>query len=193
MSDNQNLPTARLLHVAPQHWLAVGRFKQLWATTYIFERLTQNRLLGIVGHFSKAGYLFELAKRLAPNVDVDSAPLRDLGYSPLLGKKELAAMIESVLCEQYSVLDCCRAVLCGVFPNHKGIEGSTRSTSPPTHKGKLYDRLSASIREAIANTRDWYLKLLRRRDELTHTNIRSCHRDDKNGYARGKGERLRYE
>lgn len=181
MSDDENRPTANLLHFSPQHWGEVERFTQFWTTTYSFDRLTQKRLRGIVGHYSKAGYLFQLAKRLAPNLDLDAAQLKEHGYSPAHNSKELAAIIESVFCEQYSVLDCCRAVLCGVFPNHKGIKASTRSTFQNAHKGELDDRVPAPIREAIADSKDWYPNLLRLRDELTHSNVGSCHRDDTTG------------
>jgi len=181
MNDDKKRPTANLLHFSPQHWGEVERFTQFWTTTYTFDRMTQKRLRGIVGHFSKAGYLFELAKRLAPNLDVDAAELQERGYSPAHNSKELAAIIEAVFCEQYSVLDCCRAVLCSVFPNHKGIKGSTRSTFQNAHKGELDDRVPAPIREAIADTKDWYPNLLRLRDELTHSNVGLCHRDNKTG------------
>lgn len=181
MSDDKKRPTANLLHFSPQHWGEVERFTQFWTTTYSFDHMTQKRLRGIIGHYSKAGYLFQLAKRLAPNLDLDAKQLEESGYSPAHNSKELAAIIESVFCEQYSVLDCCRAVLCGVFPNHKGIKKSTRSTFQNAHKGELDDKLPAPLREAIADSKDWYPNLLRLRDELTHSNVGSCHRDDKTG------------
>ncbi len=181
MSDDKKRPTANLLHFSPQHWGEVERFTQFWTTTYTFDRMTQKRLRGIVGHYSKAGYLFQLAKRLAPNLDLDGKQLKEIGYSPAHNSKELAAVIESVFCEQYSVLDCCRSVLCSVFPNLKGMKKSTRSTFQNAHKGELDNKVPAPIREAIADSKDWYPNLLRLRDELTHSNVGSCHRDDSTG------------
>jgi hypothetical protein len=181
MSEDKERPTANLLHFSPQHWGEVERFTQFWATTYSFDRLTLKRLRGIVGHYSKAGNLCQLAKRLAPNLALDAAQLKEHGYSPAHNSKELAAIIESVFCELYSLLDCCRAVLCGVFPNHKGIKKSTRSTFQNAHKDELDYKVPAPIREALANTSMWYPNLLRLRDELTHSNVGSCHHDDKTG------------
>lgn len=179
MSKEKKRPIENLLYFSPEHWGEVERFFQFWTTTYSFDSMTQKRLRGVVGHYSKAGYLFELAKRLTPNLGLDAKQLEKHGYSPAHNSKELAAVIESVFCEQYSVLDCCRAVLLGVFPNHKGIKKSTRSTFQKAHKGELDNKVPAPIRDAIANTRDWYPNLLRLRDELTHSNVGSCHRDDK--------------
>jgi hypothetical protein len=181
MSDDKKRSTAHLVHFSPQHWGEVERFTQFWTTTYTFDRMTQKRLRGIGGHFSKAGYLFQLARRLALNLDLDAAELKEHGYSPGHNSNELAAIIESVFCEQYSVLDCCRAVLLGVFPNHKGIKKSTRSTFQNAHKGELDNKVPAPIREALANTSEWYPNLLQLRDELTHSNVGSCHHDDRIG------------
>jgi hypothetical protein len=181
MTEQKNGPTINLLHFSPQHWGEFERFTQFWTTTYSFDRMTQKRLRGIYGHYRKAGYLFQIAKRIAPSLDLDAEQLKEHGYSPAHNAKELAAIIESVFCEQYCVLDCCRAVLCGVYPNHKGIKKSTRSTFQNAHKGELDDKIPLTIRETIANTIDWYPKLLRLRDELTHSNVGSCHRDEKTG------------
>ncbi|MEW4453055.1 hypothetical protein AB1L30_10295 [Bremerella sp. JC817] len=174
-------PIANLLHFSPQHWGEVERFTQFWTTTYTFDRMTQKRLRGIAGHFSKAGYLFQLAKRLAPNLDLDAKQLEESGYSPAHNSKELAAVIESVFCEQYSAIDCCRFVLFKVFPDHKGIKDSTRKTFQKAFEGEIDQRVPVAIRDAIANTKEWYFELLRLRDELTHSNVGSCHRDDKTG------------
>ncbi|GAA4444176.1 hypothetical protein GCM10023156_02190 [Novipirellula rosea] len=141
--------------------------------------MTQKRLRGIVGHYSKAGYLFQLAQRLAPGLDQDEKQLKEHGYSPAHNAKELAAVIESVFCEQYSVLDCCRAVLCGVFPSHGGIRKSTRGTFQKAFNGEIDEKVPVAIREALAKTKDWYFDLLKLRDEITHSNVGSCHRQDK--------------
>ena len=181
MTDETPRPTVNLLHFSPQHWGEVERFIQFWSTTYSFDPITQKRLRGIVGHYSKAGYLFQLAKRLASNLDQDAKQVEEYGYSPAHQSKELAAILESVFCEQYSAIDCCRYVLFKVFPNHEGIKDSTRKTFQNAFSNKLDPRVPAAILSAIVNTKGWYFNLLKLRDELTHSNVGSCHRDDKTG------------
>lgn len=181
MTDETPRPTANLLHFSPQHWGEVERFTQFWNTTYSFDRLTQKRLRGIVGHFSKAGYLFQLARRLSPGLDVDETQLQEHGYSPAHNARELAAVIESVLCEQYSTLDCFRAVLCGVYPNHKGIKKSTRSTFQNAYKVEIDSKVPTPIRDALANTEEWYLRLMKLRDEITHSSVGACHKHSESG------------
>ena len=184
MSDEKKRPTTDLLHLSPQHWGEVERFTQFWSTTYSFDRMTQKRLHGVIGHYRKARYLFQLAERLIPNLALDDKQVEEHGYSPAHNSKELAAIVESVLCEQYSVLDCCRHVLREVFPNHRGIKKSTRSTFQNAHKGQLDDKVPAPVREALACTKEWYPSLLRLRDEVTHSNIGSCYGNSETGKVR---------
>ncbi len=181
MSNTEDRPTANLMFFSPQHWGEVERFSKFWPTTYEFNRRTQKRLRGIVGHYSKAGYLFQIANRLAEGLDIDEQQLKETGYSPTHNAKEVASVVESILCEQYSVLDCCRAVLCEVYPNHKGIKKSTRGTFQKAHSEELDERVPEVIRNTLRDTSGWYPFLLKLRDEITHSNVGSCHKNHDSG------------
>ncbi|KAA0139160.1 hypothetical protein FYZ48_11000 [Gimesia chilikensis] len=182
MSEEQKQrPTANLLYFSPQHWGEVERFTKFWNTTYSFNRLSQKRLRGILGHFNKASHLFQIAKRLEPSLEIDEKHLQEHGFSPAHNAKELAAIIESIFCEQYSTLDCSRFVLHSIYPNHKGIKKSTRATFQNAYESKIDNRVPETIIKALARTEDWYPELLRLRDEITHSNVGYAHRDKETG------------
>jgi hypothetical protein len=161
----------------PPSWGHVDFFKSFWTTTYAFDWKIQKRLTGIIGHGTKYSTLMRLANRIVPFLEEDEKQLKEHGATPALRAKELAAICETAFCTLYSMLDCCRYVLCAIYPNHRGMRDSTRATFQNGHNEKLDQRVPKAIREAIRSTQPWYGKIRGIRDELTHADVGSCNRD----------------
>jgi hypothetical protein len=174
------MPT-HLVEFAPSHWGQLEHFVRFCGTTYRFSWQVTKRLSGIIGNANKFAALIRLAKRVAPELAEDDQQMEEHGFSPALRAKELAAVCETAFCTLYSMLDCTRHVLCSIYPNHKGIRDSTRSTFQNGHKGAIDLRIPVAIREAIKETQAWFDKLREIRDELTHADVGFCTLDGEKG------------
>jgi len=180
MADNEKISKrqgANVILFLPEHWGEVDKFSRFWSTTYSFDMHSQKKISGVIGHLSKVNYLTSLARRLSPNLAEDERQLHENGHSPAHNAKELAAVIETIFCELYSVLDCARGVLYSIFPNHKGIRQSTRGTFQNAFADEIDDEIPGSICEALKQTESWFHKLRKLRDEVTHQSVGSCTRN----------------
>jgi hypothetical protein len=162
---------------APELWATYIRFRNFYRETYAFDEPTTNRLRGIHGHLDRASRLLALAKRMAPTLDEDAAELEASGHSHADRAHELAAVIDSAICEIYSTLDCFRHVLKAIYPNLKNLKNSTRGTFQHGHKGELDPKIPEAIRKAIEDTKDWFTRLRIYRDAITHSDVGICARD----------------
>jgi hypothetical protein len=163
----------------PELWGTYTRFRNFYGRTYSFDDAARSRLLGINGHLGRASRLLALAKRMAPTLDEDAAELEATGHSHGDRAHELAAVVDSAICEIYSTLDCFRHVLKAIYPNHKNLKDSTRGTFQRGHKGELDPKIPEAIRNAIMETKDWFPRLRIYRDAITHNDVGFCVRDKK--------------
>lgn len=171
-----------LLMFAPERWGQVQRFRTLHATTYALRRHQQRVLAGVENHFHKANTLFQLAHDLMPALKLDEAELEQNGFTPGRHAKKFAAIVETVITELYSVIDCTAKTLFFVYgPSSRGMQESTRRifTRVDAISGAFPDHLKDIIRSC-----HWYEDLRQLRDELTHSDVGSCSTDWATGLVR---------
>lgn len=180
---------------APERWGQVDRFRTLSSTTYSFRGHQKRVLAGVENHFHKALTLFGMAERLLPNLEIDEAELEANGFTPAHNARNLAAVLEGVITELYSVVDCTAKILHIIYaPTSRGFRESTRRlfAEPDAISGSFPDRLKVLIAGS-----DWYEDLRKIRDELTHRDVGSCSKDRETGLVRyfhsslWEGERLK--
>jgi hypothetical protein len=170
-----------LLDFAPERWGTVEHFTRFCDTTFQFEWQVRKRLSGILGNFGKSQRLLRVIQDLAPRVDEDEQQLQTSGYTPAHRSKELAAVIEATFCSLYSTLDCFRHVFIVIYKNHRGVKDSTRGLFQKGHNGELDERIPEPIREQFRLSKPWFDTLREYRDEMTHSDVGSCHRDKETG------------
>ncbi len=175
-----NVSDSKVILFAPNRWGTLERFKHFHEPTYPFTWHTQQALSGAANHFNKAVILLQVSREHAKTLPEDTMQLEKYGYTPAQRGRELSALIESILLELYSSVDCTRAVITSIYQKHEGVRQSTRKFFQSVAKGKVADTVPAEIRDAFASAQ-WYMDLLRIRDALTHWDIGSCHLDKKSG------------
>jgi hypothetical protein len=171
----------RVLIFCPEKWGTVERFARFHQSTYSFDRHVQKRLRGISGNFGKAHRYLEIARDLVLRLDEDERQLEEKGHTHAFRAKQLAAAVEGAFCSLYSTLDCFRHVLVAIYKNHRGMRDSTRKVFQAGHKRELDQRVPQTIRDLIFETKSWFNEFRGYRDEMTHADVGSCHRDAKTG------------
>ncbi|MES3054562.1 hypothetical protein O6V14_02855 [Sphingomonas faeni] len=180
---------------APERWGQVDRFRTLSSTTYNFRGHEKRVLAGVENHFHKALTLFGMAERLLPSLAIDESELEEKGFTSAQNARNLAAVLEGVITELYSVVDCTAKVLHIIYgPTSRGFRESTRRLFAETQgiSGSFPDRLKVLI-----GASEWYEDLRKIRDELTHRDVGSCSHDRETGLVRyyhsslWDGERLK--
>jgi hypothetical protein len=165
---------------APELWGEMDRFATFHGASFPDSTPRERRAVsGARNHFRKALVLRNLTERLRPHIQIDRQELHQKGYSAAQNSVESAAVIENIFTELYSAIDCTRKV---IVATHKvrGVPDSTR---------KLFQRIRANLLDGqfpseliLAFKRaTWYERLLSIRDELTHSDLGSCHFDEATG------------
>ena len=167
-----------VLFFAPQYWGELEKFCRFFFNTYSLSILGRSAVFGAQNHFYKAKVLKDLAVKLAPNLEIDQAELEAEGYTPAKNRQELAAVIEGIIIELYSSVDCTCTVLYEIFKNYRGVPKSTRKFFQKAQNGKIDPKFPVVIYQVFA-TADWYKELREYRDELTHGNIGQCYKSGK--------------
>lgn len=67
-----------------------------------------------------------------------------------------------------------------LYRNHRGVKQSTRKFFQAIAAEKVADTVPTEIRDAFASAA-WYADFRRMRDALTHSDVGSCHLDEKTG------------
>jgi hypothetical protein len=167
---------------APERWGEVERFRTMAPTTYPFRAHERRVLAGVENHFRKGLTLLALAEELLPRLDRDEAELEEQGFTPAHNARNLAAVLEGVITEIYSVIDCTAKVLHTVYgPTSVRYRDSTRRLFSEVNaiSGSLPERIKDAVRAA-----SWYEELRHLRDELTHRDVGSCSKDQETGSIR---------
>lgn len=168
---------------APEQWGTLEKFSKFYSGTFSLQETGKRSVSGAINHFHKAVTLRDLAIKLTPNLDADEEELNQHGYSHAINSKELSAVIESVILELYSSVDCSRKVITEIYSKYRGIPDSTRKYFQNIKKGKVDDRFPEQLIMAVAEA-SWYDEFRMIRDELTHHDTGSCHRDGDTGKVR---------
>ena len=167
---------------APERWGQVDRFRTLWRTTYKFRVREQRVLAGVENHFHKALTLLSIGEKLLPSLDGDEAELEEQGFTPAHNARNLAAVLEGVITELYSVIDCTAEMLHIIYgPTTTRFRKSTRGLFKDVDKftGSFPERLQLLFRAA-----DWYDERRHSRDVLSHRDVGSGSTDNDTGLVR---------
>ena len=101
----------KVIAFTPDRWGTLERFQHFYAATYTFDTDTQKALPGAANHLNKALILLQIARQHAAKLPEDRAQLREHGCTSAQRGRELSALIESVLLDLYSSVDCTRKVV----------------------------------------------------------------------------------
>lgn len=175
-----NISECKVIVFAPDKWGTLEHFRYFYTPTYTFNPDTQKALSGAVNHFHKAYTILRVAHQHTAKLAEDRDQLQERGYTPAQRGKELSALIESVFLDLYSSIDCARKVVTFIYRNHRGVKQSTRKFFQAVANGTVDVTVPKEIRNAFANAH-WYVDFRRIRDALTHSDIGSCHLDEKSG------------
>jgi hypothetical protein len=170
----------RVRTFTPELWGEMDRFAAFYSASFPDSTSRDRRAVsGALNHFRKAVVLRNLTERLRPNIEIDRQQLHQKGYTPAANSAESAAVIENIFTELYSAIDCTRKIIVATHTARR-LPDSTR---------KLFQRIRASLFDEILPTElieafkqaTWYERLLSMRDELTHSDLGSCHFDEATG------------
>lgn len=169
-----DIAESKVIIFNPENWGTLERFQKFYFKTYPFKRYMQNVVSGAANHYRKALCLTAIALELSPKLVDDDTELAQKGYTDAKHSNELSAIIESVILELYSSLDCTRKVISEIYKGHKGVKDSTHGLFNAMFENKVADTVPSEIRETF-RAASWYPELLKIRDTLTHSDIGSCH------------------
>jgi hypothetical protein len=169
-------PTVRTF--APEQWGQLEKFSKFYTATFAISEIGKRSVSGAVNHFHKAITLKSLAAKLSLNLEIDRQEIENKGYTKAINSGELSAVIESVVTELYSSLDCTRKLLSEIYKKYRGVPDSTRKFFQNACAGKFDPNFPEYLLEVLKEA-SWYPELREFRDELTHSDIGSCHLDKK--------------
>ncbi len=161
---------------APEQWGSLEKFSKFYSGTFELNESGKRSVSGAINHFHKAMILRDLALKLALNLDVDEAELNQHGYTSAINSKELSAVLEGVILELYSSIDCTRKVITEIYSKHQGVPDSTRKYFKSVKDRKVDEKFPEQLIIAVIEA-TWYDGFRKIRDELTHLDTGSCHRD----------------
>jgi len=178
----RKMPAAKSIVIAfaPERWGTLELFQHFYGNTHHFDRDTQKSLPGTANHFNKALILFEVAKQHVTLLSEDRTQLTECGYTSARRGRELSALLESALLDLYSSIDCTRKVVTFIYRKHGGVKQSTRKFFQSAAGGTIGTTVPEGIRKAFACA-TWYTDFRVLRDAITHSDVGSCHSDEKSG------------
>ena len=169
---------------APEQWGSLEMFSKFYSGTYTLSPSGKRAVSGAMNHFQKGLILRDLALKLIPNLEMDEIELNQHGYTHAINSKEISAVIESIFLEFYSSVDCTRKVITEIYSKkYRGIPDSTRryfaKIKAQEVDEKFPEQLIIAVVEAV-----WFDDFREIRDELTHRDTGSCHKDAVTGKIR---------
>lgn len=173
MTDKPRFAAPTFIRFYPEHWGTLTRFTMFYSGTHKLSKQASKALRGASGHFDKALIFNGLVHRLRPNLALDEAHLKEHGFTGLQHAREFSAVVESVIVELYSAIDCCRIVVRDIYiKKTRGFPDSTRRTFAAINDGTLKGLPQELV--DVFKAVDWYESFLFIRDELTHSDVGIC-------------------
>jgi hypothetical protein len=168
---------------APEQWGSLQKFNKFYSGTYSLCESGKRSVSGAINHFHKGLVLKDLALKLIPNLEADEDELNQRGHTHAINAKELSAVVEGVILELYSSVDCTRKVISEIYKDYQGIPDSTRKFFNKVRADEVDKRFPEELRIAVKEA-DWYEGFRRIRDELTHLDTGRCMKDRDTGKIR---------
>ncbi|QAY84168.1 hypothetical protein [Pseudomonas arsenicoxydans] len=165
---------------APEWWGQVDIFQNFYGGTHSFSTDGKKAVLGVKNHFQKALTLRDVAIKMLPNLAIDEDELNTKGYTSANNSKEFSAVIEEVFTELYSSIDCTRKIITSIYKRTRRLKDSTRKMFHSVKTDQLGSDFPNELKDAIISA-DWFEELLAIRDELTHSDIGNCHKNQETG------------
>src|SRR5687767_9456200 len=111
---------------SPDTWSYAQKFKEFMGPPFRLDPELRTGTSAVLSHRSKYELLAVIATDLATQIDRDEAELDAQGYSHALRTRSFAALVETLVGEQYGVLDGFRRAATSVFENVRNLpKGST--------------------------------------------------------------------
>ncbi|UUA74153.1 hypothetical protein [Cellvibrio sp. QJXJ] len=165
---------------APELWGQIDIFQNFYSGTYTFSSDARKAALGVKNHSLKAITLRDVALKMLPNLAIDEQELREKGYTSANNSTEFSAVIEEVFTELYSSVECARKIITNIYKRTRRLKDSTRKFFSLIKNGQIGEDFPSELKEAILSA-PWFEELLAIRDELTHSDIENCHRNQETG------------
>lgn len=168
-----------LLQFAPDQWSASTKLLKFLGPPFLVNRQTEEAIQSCIDHSRKYEVLASLANRIQPTLLDDVHELEQHGYTPARRSSEFAAVVETMVCELYSVLDGIRNSIFWLLPGCRGVQKKSTSQLFSRAALKSYgSEFPETIRLALAiANEDWFSGLRRFRTAFTHGGLGSCHID----------------
>lgn len=170
----------KLILFDPEKWGEVRRFDEFHRATYRFNKRSHAALRGLQSHFRRAESLLAFIERQSGTLKLDHEAEKKMGYSTNPVGEQLAALVESFVCELYSSVDCTNQVVRVVFSKAQGIADKTSGTFKNAKAGKLGKELPQLIQTAFTSA-NWYEELRFIRTTATHSETGMCQLNRKTG------------
>jgi hypothetical protein len=145
----------KVITFSPKIWGTQQRFEHFYSSTYSFNRYTQYAIKGSSNHFYKALHFLNVAKDISPKLTEDNAELEKKGYTDSARSGELSALVEAIILEFYSSIDCTRQIVTTIYKKHQGVPQSTRKFFQAAFDDKVAETVPLDIREAFRASQ-WY-------------------------------------
>jgi hypothetical protein len=165
----------------PEQWPSVRKFRQFMGPPFKVDRDLATGANAAENHLAKFSVLAGLANRLGDQLAEDAAELAEKGHTPASRSKEFAALVETLFCELYAVLDGIRGTLFSAYKKVRGVQNKSTGRLFKKAKDKEYGPgFPEDIRAALASAFDsWFPRLRSIRTEVTHGGTGTCHLDSK--------------
>lgn len=181
------LSTGFVVNFAPETWSFGHRFNKFMGPPFHVDSALRAGVASGLAHQDKYCLLVDIANQFASTLDEDEAELEAHGYTPARRTRSFAALSETMVAEQYAMLDGFRKVVHSIFRTVQGTQDTStqklfkRASDagygpiPAGHVGAhLFPELNARLAAAHA---DWFPLLCQVRTLTTHGRTGNCYRD----------------
>jgi hypothetical protein len=172
---------------APETWTAGHKFHEFMGPPFRIDSALRAGVASVLAHQNKHCLLADIANEFASTLDEDEAELEANGYTPARRTRSFAALSETMVAEQYAMLDGFRKVVHSIFRRVQGIQDAStqklfkRASDgaygpvPASQVGaEMFPELNTRLAAAHA---DWFPLLCQVRTLTTHGRTGNCHRD----------------
>ena len=117
------LSTGFIVNFAPETWSFGHRFNKFMGTPFHVDSALRAGVASVLAHQDKYCLLVDIANEFASTLDEDEAELEAHGYTPARRTRSFAALSETMVAEQYTMLDGFRKVVHSIFRTVQGTPG----------------------------------------------------------------------
>ena len=176
-------------YFAPDVWNYARKFQVFMGSPFKVDFELKVGATSVVAHHEKYELLGAIANEFVATIHEDEAEFEARGYTPSDRTRSFAALTETMIAEQYSMLDGLRRAIFSVFRGVSGIQNHSTQTlferaarhgygSPPSgHPGEEF--FPELIGELTHAQDAWFPNLAKIRTLTTHGETGRCHRDRK--------------